>query len=342
MEWYSNLDGLEIDLSSYCNAGCPSCRRTHHLKHSEMDLIHFDVDTWKRLWTEDLKDIKINKLVLNGNWGDPGMHKHLVEMLKYPPMHNPNLVLQMDTNGGMRNTQFWHDLAKVLEDNYHASTVRFGIDGITNFTNDIYRVDVSYDKVIENAQAFIDGGGFAQWRMTVFDHNVKQIQDAKDIAHDMDFTTFRARKSYARIIYDYDDNIRATTYCYDSMDHKKIFFEEKFMSTAMQKRWNRGRRGYQQPPLLDSKCPWYRERRLQIDPWTNVWACCHISGELLNRKNEDGFEILQDSWNKYGFKFNSLKNGSLQKILENDYFKKEIDHAIDEKKWSPCRKMCNV
>ena len=79
MNWRDSLTTLEIDVSSYCNAACPSCRRTQHKEN--LSLVHFDLETWKKLWTQDLNGMKIKKLVLNGNWGDPMMHKDFVERI---------------------------------------------------------------------------------------------------------------------------------------------------------------------------------------------------------------------------------------------------------------------
>lgn len=334
MKWLENLNALEMDITSYCNAACPSCRRTHHLHSNELELTHFSLDTWKRLWTEDLIDANITKLVLNGNWGDSMMHKDILEMLEYPIKHNPNIKLMIDTNGGMRREPFWESFAEILNSQYKNPIVRFGIDGTDNYTNGIYRVDVLYDQVLRNAGVFIEGGGIAQWRFTVFDHNVHQIHDAHDIAERMGFEQFKSRKSYARRIYAPGDKLVATTYCYDSMKPKDIFIHDKFPNRKFHKGYP-----YVDPPYQESKCIWYRENRIQIDPYGNIWPCCHISGLLMNTENLD---IKLDSWNKYGFKHNNINHRSLGDILQDSYFTKEIPNAVDEARWKPCRDICGV
>ena len=355
MNWYDNLTTLEIDVSSFCNAACPSCRRTQH--RQDLELIHFDLDVWKKLWLVDLKNVTIEKLVLNGNWGDPMMHKHFVEMLKYPRMHNPDIQVSIDTNGGYRNEKFWSSLAEVLNVYEHPVIVRFGIDGISNYTNDLYRVDVVYDTVIRNARAFIDAGGFAQWNMTVFDHNYHQIRDAMHLAADYNFVSFRSRKSYARRIHDKDDNVRATTYCYEgkNMKIKKFLYENFepnedtiFTMVRLPASFNNRLKGknmmYQVQPQ-QHKCIWFRERRLQIDPYMNVWPCCHISGELMeNDSTSEHFkiDIFEDSWKKYEYKCNNLKHNSFKDIVQHNYFTKEIDDAVNSARWKPCIKYCGV
>ncbi len=360
MNWYDNLTTLEIDVSSFCNAACPSCRRTQH--REDLSLMHFDLNVWKRLWLFDLKNITIKKLVLNGNWGDPMMHKDFVEMLKYPIMHNPDIQISIDSNGGYRTEKFWSNLAEVLNDYNRPVIVRFGIDGTTNYSNNIYRVDVLYDTVIRNARAFINAGGFAQWNMTVFDHNYHQVRDALHLAADYNFISFRSRKSYSRKIFDKDDNVRATTYCYENKNHKikklvynnfddiesRLNFNEDIFTMIRLPQADRELKNvklYIEPLLLDHKCVWFRERRLQIDPYMNVWPCCHISGELMdNDSNKEHFklDIFEDSWKKYEYKCNNLKHNSFKDVIQHNYFTKEIDDAVNSARWKPCVTFCGV
>ena len=347
MDWYNNLKILEIDLSSYCNASCPSCART--ISQDIVKLTHFDKDVWKRLWQEDLSNTKIEQLVFNGNWGDPMMHKDIINFLKYPAEHNPNMYLTIDTNGGMRNKSFWSKLGEQLAKLFNPPTmVRFGIDGTDNYTNEKYRVDVEYDKVIENAQAFIAGGGAAQWTMTVFDHNVHQIQKARQLAKEMGFVSFRSRRSYAKNIYDKQGKITATTYCYDTLPHNELFYAEELGNNYKKYLKDNNKENYigvtftGSIPETSHKCVWYKQRKTQIDPYMNVWPCCHISGELYPIPDYTMIDIYEDSWKKYGKQFNNLANNSLINILQSEYYSNEINNAIEQLRWKPCIKFCGV
>jgi hypothetical protein len=71
----------------------------------------------------------------------------------------------------------------------------------------------------------------------------------------------------------------------------------------------------------------------------NVWPCCHISGEFFDTQNID---IKLDSWKKYGFKCNNLEHRTLQEVLQGPYFTTEIEDAVSEARWHPCKKVCNV
>jgi MoaA/NifB/PqqE/SkfB family radical SAM enzyme len=72
--------------------------------------------------------------------------------------------------------------------------VVFSIDGLED-TNHLYRRNVRWSKVIDNAKAFIDAGGNAHWDMLVFEHNKHQVDEAHQLAKDMGFNWFRAKVS---------------------------------------------------------------------------------------------------------------------------------------------------
>ena len=82
----------------------------------------------------------------------------------------------MHSNGGLRNKEWWSELGSVLSNPFDACY--FGIDGLSD-TNHIHRVNVSFDKVMENAEAFITAGGRAHWEFLVFDYNEHQVDKSR-------------------------------------------------------------------------------------------------------------------------------------------------------------------
>jgi hypothetical protein len=72
--------------------------------------------------------------------------------------------------------------------------IDFGIDGLED-TLHLYRKNVKYNKVIENAQAFIQAGGRAQWNFIVFKHNEHQVSAVTDLAKNLGFYNTLIRKT---------------------------------------------------------------------------------------------------------------------------------------------------
>ena len=122
---------LEIEITNYCNAFCGACDRNINggKLNDNLHLQHMSVDTWKNIATEDnLQNIK--EIHFDGNFGDAIMHPQFVEYLNILADVKTNLIVKISTNGGARNTEFWHDLASVLNRfDYHY--VQFAIDGLS-------------------------------------------------------------------------------------------------------------------------------------------------------------------------------------------------------------------
>jgi sulfatase maturation enzyme AslB (radical SAM superfamily) len=127
-----------------------------------------------------------------GDYGDPAAGKYTLDLYRYFRSINSNIVLGMNSNGGLQTTFWWHGLAKIL--NQPQDYCVFSIDGL-NDTNAIYRKNVNWDKVMANAEAFISAGGSAHWDMLVYKHNQHQVNECEQRAREMGFKWFRAKVS---------------------------------------------------------------------------------------------------------------------------------------------------
>ena len=100
-----------IDLTTYCNAGCPQCHRTNPNGLGKVDwlpLIQWKFEEFKQAWPiESLNTI--SKFEICGTWGDPIMVKDIYKICEYV-INESDVFIQMNTNGGMRDTDFWWDM----------------------------------------------------------------------------------------------------------------------------------------------------------------------------------------------------------------------------------------
>ena len=82
MHWDQNLKKLQIDITSHCNAKCGGCARNYNGGSTVNGLVlqHFDLEIFKELSSDTAGSIQ--QLSLNGNWGDPGMHPKLSDMMQ--------------------------------------------------------------------------------------------------------------------------------------------------------------------------------------------------------------------------------------------------------------------
>jgi len=186
-----NVRVVHIEPTDACNAACPQCLRETDTTFDKNDLHHLTVDQIKLLVSEDTIR-NLDKMYMCGDYGDPAAGRHTLEIYRYFRSINPKITLGMNTNGGLRGTDWWRELASILDQS--RDYVVFSIDGLED-TNHIYRVGVKWNKIIENAQSFISAGGSAHWDMLVFDHNQHQVDSAKELANDLGFNWFRAKVS---------------------------------------------------------------------------------------------------------------------------------------------------
>lgn len=176
----SDIVALDIELSSRCNAECPLCPRNFHGYPENRGYPEHDMtlaEAQHILRPDFLRQLK--SIWINGNFGDMLMNPDTVDIIKYIKLHS-SADIAISTNGGARNRAFWQDLAKLQ------TTVHFCIDGLED-THSIYRKNTVYSVVMANAQAFIAAGGRAVWKMTRFDHNIHQIDTAKQLAKQLGF-----------------------------------------------------------------------------------------------------------------------------------------------------------
>jgi MoaA/NifB/PqqE/SkfB family radical SAM enzyme len=182
---------IHIEPTDVCQAQCPLCARETDSLFDKTSQNHLTVSQIQSLLTID--DIKnLDKVFMCGNFGDPAAGKHTIEIFRYFREINENITLGMNTNGALRNKAWWTSLGELFNKPY--DYVVFSIDGLAD-TNDIYRINVNWDNLMENTRCFIDTGACAQWDMLVYKHNEHQVDECQELARKMGFKWFRAKVS---------------------------------------------------------------------------------------------------------------------------------------------------
>lgn len=183
----SKVKVLHLEPTTTCQAACPQCPRTifpDRLVKTELSL-----NDIKKLFPTDFVQ-QLDKMFMCGNFGEPAAAKDTLEIFKWFKEVNPDITLGMNTNGGVKHSTWWSELASVMTG--PGDYVVFSIDGLSD-TNDIYRVNVNWSSLIANASSFINAGGNAHWDMLVYRHNEHQVQQCIDLAKSMRFKWFRSK-----------------------------------------------------------------------------------------------------------------------------------------------------
>lgn len=182
---------LHLEPTDVCQAACPLCARETDSNFRKDRQHHLSMDQILKVFDQE-KIKQLDKMFMCGNYGDPAAGKYTLDIYREFRRINPNIVLGMNTNGGIQTTFWWYELAKIF--NQPQDYVVFSIDG-SEATNATYRQNVNWSKLMSNAQAYIEAGGSAHWDMLVYRHNQHEVDACEQLARDLGFSWFRAKVS---------------------------------------------------------------------------------------------------------------------------------------------------
>ncbi len=248
---------LHIEPTDVCQAACPLCARETDQDFRKDRQHHLDMYKIMKVFDADRIE-QLDKMFMCGIYGDPAAGKYTLNIYREFRKINKNIVLGMNTNGALQNTLWWHELGRIF--NQPQDYVVFSIDGLED-TNSVYRKNVSWHKLMQNIQAFVEAGGRAHWDMLVYRHNQHQIDTAEQLARDMGFKWFRAKVS-------------------------KRGFTDRLEAPI----------GWELPPSTTTaiKCHALDEQSIYIDAQGNLSPCCWLGAR--QRDFVTDFESVQNSW----------------------------------------------
>jgi len=233
--------------------------------------MELDVSNLKLEWfKKNINPLTLEKIMFCGNLGDPCMNKRLLEICQWLKAQNSEIVLGINTNGALQSEAWWKAMAHTLNGIY--DYVVFSIDGTKN-SNHIYREQVAWHRIMENATAFIEAGGSAHWDMLVFQHNFHEVDGCIKLARDMGFAWFRIKESSRWDIYP------AGTAGLRPVDSS-----------------------WQQSARIPIRCEANTDQSRYYDANGKMWPCCHMAEAHVMAGNEDikkfSNEELLDNYNK--------------------------------------------
>ena len=305
------LSELNFELSSHCNSKCPQCPRYDmfgNVRH-DLNVTHLELDIIQSLPIEKMKNL--NQVTFCGNFGDPLMHPQLDDIIDI----FRNQHISISTNASLRNKEWWSRLGtkKNIE-------VTFCIDGI-GLAHERYRRNTSYDKIMENAKAFIQSGGTARWVFIVFKHNEHQLDEAKKLSKEIGF---------AEIEFFYSDR-------FDTNDKWKVYDNNKYLydleksshQTTLRKSLSAPKGEKYWKNLNKNKgeitCLWSQKKKLYIHSDGTVYPCCWLGSVQAGIHFEKALlkKIIKD------FGKIDLHNHGLDYILNSKIFKENLPKSFN-------------
>ncbi|MFC1858086.1 radical SAM/SPASM domain-containing protein [Thermodesulfobacteriota bacterium] len=303
---WETIKALNIEISAKCQANCPFCSRKQKVRPYGEHLITFD--EFKRLPVPFIKQLR--RISFGGNFGDLCCNPHVVDIASYVRQLNPNITLEGETNGSVQEKNWWKNLGKSFE----KGCIVFSLDGLGD-THHIHRKGTYFEKVVENMQAFMSGGGIAYWKFIVFEHNEHQIKEAEALAGDINCSRFFVTASR-----DYNKNLRKPK-TLDFRLKRNIFYSHWETLAAVDKH------GICRP--LDN-------RSLYIAADGTVHPCCFAHCMYVTEHNEM-FRYIIPLVEKYRAEIN-FKTKPLAEITNSPYFSEVFSESKTNKY---CGVKCN-
>ncbi len=185
----NNVTEIDLECTTFCNLKCPECNRTLDKDYvsSILNTTHITLENCKT-WFKPTELINLTDVRFCGAIDEALMNPELTDILDFflDEFNSVNYI-DIRTNGAVRTPAFWTNLVNHLPTKH---VIVFGLDGLED-TNHIYRVGAKWEKIINNAKAFISAGGNASWQFIEFEHNKHQIEEAKQLAKELGFKEFR-------------------------------------------------------------------------------------------------------------------------------------------------------
>ena len=344
---YSEIKTVHLEISSKCNASCPMCLRNicggapnPHLPLRELSL-------------KNIKNIfplsflkQLRRIYMCGNYGDPITAKDTLAIFQFFRQNNLLLSLSMFTNGSGKTPLWWKGLGEVTD------KVHFSIDGLED-TNATYRRGTNFQKIMENVESYIAGGGKAIWDFIVFRHNEHQVEEAKQLAKKMGFHQFIIKKT-GRFYSNQKSKVKTEQVILNKKGESDGFLKmpknPKYQNQslkkgeALSKKWGSLHEYLNQTPI---KCRVSEEKSIYISAEAFVFPCCWTANQLypwyFKKRSSQIWKFVDQLVEKEHSL--SAKKHSLEEIIEGLFFQKIIPQSwrgdnIETNKLRVCAKTC--
>jgi MoaA/NifB/PqqE/SkfB family radical SAM enzyme len=186
---YRDVRRAHIELTTRCNASCPQCPRNVRGGDviSSLPIVELSLDHIAKIFQPEFLSQLVH-ITICGNYGDAIFARDTLNIVQFLRSQNPQLDIELHTNGSARPVKFWEQLARTV------NRCVFAIDGLKD-TNHLYRRNTDWDTIERNVRAFIGSGGIAIWNFIPFRHNEHQISQAAEFARQVGFKKFYVKRT---------------------------------------------------------------------------------------------------------------------------------------------------
>lgn len=322
---------IQLDITTYCNARCPQCHRTNSNGLTKVDwlpLVHWTLKDYQKAFSEE-DILKFGAITMCPTWGDPIMNPHLYDIVEYTFNINPDIRINIDTNGSIQNEEWWWNFGLLSKGGKRYLQCVFDVDGINQKMHEVYRRGTNLKKILNNMETFASTSATAKSSTIVFKHNENYLEQIKELAinHGSESHTFIKSNRYE---YSFIDEIG------QQLDLEKSDLDFSHGKIA---KINKSK-------LADDiECTWIPNNNITINFDGQVHPCCYFGnphGEWNQTKIDTEFSkhALIKNYNTKKLEYNVFHN-SIKNILNSDWFQKDLPTSWKSKNpVSQCFRHC--
>ena len=372
-QWaYDNLRSVHLELSTLCNSICPWCPRYQDFSPNVNPLIKegaYTLERFKKHFPYDFIQ-QIEFWTFAGDYGDPCTCPEIVDIIEYI-LSIKDCNIQINTNGGMKNTKFWKQLGELMRGSPDVTYTQqqkryviFSVDGLED-TNHIYRRNVKWHKVISAMETYGNTGARGIWEFLKFKHNEHQKDEVLQLAQKLGFPVrFKNPNGFegapmpakdkdynisyeiypARWPRDGDGTIEEIPIQPLEVTDKQLEFIKLINADSSPIKYKDVAKILEQPRSGCINCQaktFGAGNEIRINYDGSVWPCSffgHLSQKYLKGRVSSVVHRFQALGILEGIQ-NNLENNTLKEILDNDPFRK-VYESWDEGTILLCSDSC--
>jgi len=336
----SNKLIITMDISTYCNAGCPQCHRTSTNglgKEDWLPLVQWSLEDFKKAFPTDQFKY-ISKMSFVGSWGDSVMNKDIFEIVKYVIDNGTYVVVE--TNGGMRDEEWWWKFGLM---GGNRLSVRFDIDGINQQMHSKYRRFTNLDKVLNHMYTLSQTHAIPQSQTVVFKHNQDYLKEIEELC--FEYGSLRHTKVISDRFGAWETNDKGQ-YEFINENGELEILEEADRNVLSDKAIITGTT----KNTLDENiyCRWSMPRNeILIKPDGSVVPCCYIGNgywqylqdgndrsKYLENKTMKDFIDNKEKYNVFNY--------TIKEIVDSEWYQKTLPASMkSDKPIHTCERNCS-
>ena len=308
----NRITRLDFELTSFCNISCSGCSRSTTNNREDFLNKKENILSLELIKSKFKKEMfpSINCINFCGSIDEPTSHPDFLEIVRYFREWDPDMNINIATNGSIRTVKFWTELAEILKGSRHCVT--WGIDG-SDELSEVYRAGSNYKKVQQNYRAFNAAGGTSMWQFIIMEHNKHQVEEVKQVAKDEGFWQVK-----------YINSARKE----GDVEYVRPEVEEE----------------------KEVQCRYLHEGFIFINCLGDVIPCCYwnfihleLSSPNYKRKGKEKVQAYADLYLQHGGTLASnLRYNEVKDVIEGDWFDAIADSWLQTPLMEKCETMCKT